>query len=154
MIYWIPTIKLTHRQSYQTIFSDGGEEEGDDDDESGDGEEAENGEAAVENGEKEKNGEEPAAADEKAESDVEGGEKEGEDKSAQVQLLPRIISYDNRMYVLMSLYCRMQRRRMILATFSWPGRCWSLPRLGKYWEVCRSDERPGCVHQDSGDRER
>merc|ERR1712192_300592 len=43
---------------------------GDDDDEPGDGEEAENGEAAAEK-------------DEKAESDVEGGEKEGEDKSAQ-----------------------------------------------------------------------
>merc|ERR1712192_95415 len=58
---------------------------GDDDDESGDGEEAENGEAAAQNGEKKKmNGDEAAAEkDEKAESDVEGGEKEGEDKSAQ-----------------------------------------------------------------------
>ena len=66
-----------------TILLDGGEEEGDDDDESGDGEEGENGEA--ENGEKEKNGEEAAdEKDEKAESDVEGGEREGEDKSAQV----------------------------------------------------------------------
>jgi len=51
-----------------------GEDDGDDDDESADGEEAEN-------GEKEKNGE--GAKDEKAESDVEGGEKEGEDQSAQ-----------------------------------------------------------------------
>jgi len=67
------------------VNGDGGEEDGDDDDESAEGEEAENSEAA-ENGEKEKNGEEPSAADEKdekAESDVEGGEKEGEDKSAQ-----------------------------------------------------------------------
>ena len=123
--------------SVNNAISSDGEDDGDDDDESADGEEAEN-------GEKEKNGE--GAKDEKAESDVEGGEKEGEDKSAQVQLLPKIISYVNRMYVLMSLYCRMQRRRMTLATFSWPGRCWSLPRLGKYLEVCRSDELPGCVH--------
>ena len=43
-------------QKYDTIFSDGGEEDGDDDDESAEGEEAENSEAA-ENGEKEKNGE-------------------------------------------------------------------------------------------------
>ena len=76
-----------------TIFLDGGEEEGDDDDESGDGEEGENGEAAAENGEKEKNGEEAADdKDEKAESDVEGGEKEGEDKSAQVHYSVDIIT--------------------------------------------------------------
>jgi len=59
---------------HQGAVNGDGEDDGDDDDESADGEEAEN-------GEKEKNGE--GAKDEKAESDVEGGEKEGEDQSAQ-----------------------------------------------------------------------
>ena len=66
--------------SVNNAISSDGEDDGDDDDESADGEEAEN-------GEKEKNGE--GAKDEKAESDVEGGEKEGEDKSAQVQFIFR-----------------------------------------------------------------
>ena len=62
--------------SVNNAISSDGEDDGDDDDGSADGEEAEN-------GEKEKNGE--GAKDEKAESDVEGGEKEGEDQSAQVE---------------------------------------------------------------------
>ena len=65
--------------------------EGEEDEDAGEGDEAENGEDSAENGEKEKNGEDAMEeTEEKAESDVEGGEKEGEDKSAQVGIYVHI----------------------------------------------------------------